>query len=463
MPPLSRLLAAALLLSLAAAAPAAELRRGPYLQVPRPDGITIRWRTDTSVRYTSVLRYGDDPDNLDHAVSAKEANDHFSGVRDWEVTLDGLKPDTKYYYAIEADRATLCGADERTWFRTAPEAGKPRKLRLWLLGDSGSNRPRSDELKAVLAQKGPIDPVRVRNGFRKFNRGKPLDGILLLGDNAYPTGTDEQYQAALFNVYADELRHAPLWPCVGNHDIDDAYRFIFTPNGQGKTGGVASENPYYYAADLAHLHLAVLDPWKTWWQETTDVKHAPWQKQLDWLRRDLAANKQEWTFVVNHFPVYCDGDYDSDTNAPLKSLREQLVPLLDKHGVDLCLAGHDHTYQRSFLLKGLTGLRGDHDAKRHRLSDSDGRTAPIRKRPGADGGTLYVVSGTGGGSRTKGKLEHPVMVPFENNKGKRGLAVPGSLVLEIDGRTLRGWNVDEQGQVLDEFTLVREPAKKERK
>ncbi len=435
----------------------ADLRRAPYLQVPTSDSMTIRWRTDDSARYTSVVRYGKSPDVLDKAIEAKELPRHFPGVRDWQATIDKLDPDTKYYYALEADRATLCGADENHWFRTASPIGKARKLRFWLLGDSGSNRPRDDDLKKVLAADGPMDPIKVRNGFRKFNKGLPLDGIILLGDNGYPTGTDEQYQASFFNVYADELRSTPLWPCTGNHDLDDAYRYLFTTNSRAKAGGLASGSMFYYSADIANLHLVVLDPWKTWLQETTDEAHLPWRKQLAWFQKDLAATNQEWVFLVQHFPVYCQGDYDSDTNGPLKQLRERLVPMCDRFGVDLCLSGHDHTYQRSFLLHGHLGHSKTFDLKKHLKHTSDGRTEAIVKQPKADAGTLYLVSGTGGGSRTQGKLTHPAMIPFESAKGKtRGLAIPSSLILEIDDRTLRGWQVDSNGRVLDHFTLTHE-------
>lgn len=429
----------------------ADLRRAPYLQVPTTDSMTIRWRTDASVRYTSVVRYGKSPDALDLAVEAKELPRHYPGVRDWQATIKPLEPDTKYYYALEADRATLCGADANHWFRTASPVGTARKLRFWLLGDSGSNRPRDDDLKKVLTAEGPMDPIKVRNGFRKFNAGQPLDGIILLGDNGYPTGTDEQYQASFFNVYADELRVTPLWPCTGNHDIDDAYKYIFTTNSKGVAGGTPSNNMLYYSADIANLHLVVMDPWKQWLQVTTDEAHLPWKEQLAWLQKDLAATKQQWTFLVQHFPVYCQGDYDSDTNGPLKQLRERLVPLCDRFGVDLCLSGHDHTYQRSYLLHGHLGESKTFDLQKHRKHAGDGRTEAITKQPGPDSGTMYIVNGTGGGSRTQGKLTHPAMVPFA---GKRGLAIPSSLVLELDDRTLRGSQVDSQGQVLDQFTLT---------
>lgn len=441
---------------LAQALSAAELRRAPYLLIPRPDGITIRWRTDDSVRHSSVLRYGTSPDQLDQAIEARELLRHYAGTRDWQATLKDLEPGKKYYYAVEADRATLCGADERHWFRTATNDGEPRKLRFWILGDSGSNRPRDDAKEKVLAAKAPMDSIGVRNGFRTWNKGQELDGILLLGDNAYPQGTDEQYQASFFNVYADELAHTPLWPCIGNHDIDDAYRHIFTANSSGAAGGIPSRDPHYYAANVGNVHLIVLDPWKTWWQETTDQDHKPWRRQVDWLKKDLEANKQQWTIVIQHFPPYCGGDYNSDTNEPLKMLREELVPLFDRYGVDLSLSGHDHSYQRSYLLKGFTDKSPDFDPAKHRLSDSDGRTAPIVKRPGPDGGVVYMVNGSAGGSRKADKLQHPVMVPFDE---RRGLAVPSSMVMEVDGPQLTGVQIDSRGGEIDRFSLLQRPAK----
>ena len=371
-----------------------------------------------------------------------------------------MEPDTKYYYSIEADLATLVGADEQHWFRTASTPGKARKLRFWLLGDSGANRPRTDPLEKVLAAKGPMDTILVRNGFRKFNKDAPLDGIILLGDNAYPQGTDEQYTAALFNVYADEFRHTPLYPCIGNHDMDNAYLYSFTTNSDGRAGGVPSKNMLYYSVDIANLHLIVMDPWKCWLDVTDDEKHLPWQKQLEWFKKDLAANKLPWQILVHHFPVYCDGNYSSDTNGPLIKLRERLVPILDENDVDLCLTGHDHTYQRTYLLAGHTGDRKTFDPAKHLKFDGDGRDKPMLKKPGANNGCVYMVSGTAGGSRPAGKFSHPAMVEFELGAEKdkvkpRGLGIPSSLVIEIDGDKLTAWQVGIDGKPIDQFSMVK--------
>lgn len=439
-------------------APALELRRAPYLQVQRSEGITIRWRTDDTTKGPALVRYGSTPNSLEHAVVARELPRKFPGIIDWQATITKLKPNTRYFYSVEVAQVTLAGADDEHTFRTAPPTGQPAKLRFWLFGDSGSNRPREGDAAAVLKLSAPSGPVKVRNGFRRYNNGQPLDGIILLGDNAYPRGTDSEYQVAFFGLYRRELGSTPLWPCVGNHDLDGAYPHLFTVPSEGHAGGgVPSRNPLYYSFTIAHVHVIVLDPWMSWWETTTDPKHPAWTKQVAWLKRDLAAGRHPWTIVVNHFPLFCDGDYNSDTNGPLKLLREQLAPLLEEAGVDLVLAGHDHTYQRSYLIDGHYGTRAQFNPRKHLKSRSDGRESPILKGAGPHQGTIYVVSGTGGGSRPGGAFAHPVMVPFGKEKeGKpapRGLPSPGSFLLEIDGMTLSGTQIDVNGKVLDRFVL----------
>jgi acid phosphatase type 7 len=430
-----------------------ELRRGPYLLNQRPDGITVRWRTSEAVRHTSVLRYGDTPNVLDHAVAATAVRQHFPGSQDWEATVDGLDPGTRHYYAVEGDQAILAGADDTHTFWTGPSPDSETRLRFWVVGDSGANRPREGDMETVLAMSGPTGPVKVRNGFRAFNQGRRVDGMILLGDNAYPWGSDVEYQTAFFGLYADELRHVTLWPAIGNHDMDGAYRHIFfTSPRDDAAGGHASK--YYYSFDVGNAHFVVLDAWKSWWEVTTDPTHVPWVQELAWLEADLAATDRLWTVVACHFPVYCDGNYDSDTNGPLKLLREALVPVLDRHGVDLYLAGHDHTYQRSYLIRGHTGTRDTYLADEHLVSRSSGRDEPIRKGHGPHTGTVYIVSGTGSGTRPTGDFQHPVMVPFQTDSGtQRGIARPGSFVLEIEGALLEGWQVDDTGLPLDHFRV----------
>jgi 3',5'-cyclic AMP phosphodiesterase CpdA len=90
--------------------------------------------------------------------------------------------------------------------------------------------------------------------------------------------------------------------------------------------------------------------------------------QVAWLDSLLARQPARWTIVFMHQPVYSTGK-----NRDNPKLREALVPLYDKHSVDLVLQGHDHSYGRTHPLRG-----------------------GVRVRVGAgERGTVYAVSGTG--------------------------------------------------------------------
>src|SRR5688500_18683199 len=71
--------------------------------------------------------------------------------------------------------------------------------------------------------------------------------------------------------------------------------------------------------------------------------------QLDWLDDALASSTNQWKVVALHHPPYSSGRHGSTPGA-----RERLVPLLVDRRVDLVLAGHDHDYERTVPLDGVT-------------------------------------------------------------------------------------------------------------
>ena len=73
---------------------------------------------------------------------------------------------------------------------------------------------------------------------------------------------------------------------------------------------------------------------------------------LAWLARDLAANRAKWTIAVFHHPPYSDGSHVSDTEDRMVQVREHVVPILERYGVDLVLSGHSHGYERTALVTG---------------------------------------------------------------------------------------------------------------
>ena len=94
------------------------------------------------------------------------------------------------------------------------------------------------------------------------------DLVLFLGDNAYPTGTDEQYTSNVFRGhYEDILSKSVLYSTCGNHEYLSStasnqtgpYYDIFTFPKNAEGGGVASGSEAYYSFNYSNIHLICLE------------------------------------------------------------------------------------------------------------------------------------------------------------------------------------------------------------
>jgi len=397
--------------------------RGPYLQSGTPDSIVVRWRTDNLT--DSRVQYGVEPDCLNSTVTDSLL------VTDHEMTLTGLQPDTRYCYAVGTTTAVLAGNDGTHFFDTAPVPGTRKPTRIWILGDSGT---------------GDLNAEAVRDAYDTLTGTQHTDLWLMLGDNAYDTGTDPEYQQAVFGMYPEMLRKSVLWPTLGNHDIFDnvnmtwPYFDIFTLPEQGEAGGFPSSSENYYSFDYANIHFVVLDSFASNRLSGGDM--------LVWLEADLANTTQDWIIAFWHHPAYSKGSHDSDLEAPLVQMRENAVPILEDHGVDLVLSGHSHSYERSFLIDGFhatpTAVPGDGVIK-DGGDGKEGGTGAYAKLHGGDG-AVYTVAGSSG-KLGGGTFDHPVMFT--------SFAVLGSVILEIDGDRLDSTFLDHTGMAPDHFTLIK--------
>lgn len=397
--------------------------RGPYLQRPTPDGVTIRWATNRAV--PGRVRWGERPEILDHAAAAESAGQEHTAV------LAGLPAGTRYAYAVGTTGVDVLGGDRHSYFTTAPPPGAAAATRLWVIGDPGAA---NDHARAV------------RDAFVRFTGRRGADAILTTGDNAYPSGTPIDYEDGFFDVYAALLRGVPVWPSIGNHDLDaraprvgsPIYFERFTLPAAGESGGVASGSEAYYAFDHGNLHVVVLD--------SDGSDRSPDGPMLRWLRRDLAARRGDWLLAVFHHSPFSAGTHHDDREDRVAEMRLHALPLLEDAGADLVLTGHDHGYERSHLLRGPHPGRWAADPGRvadARLGRRD-EGGPYRKGAGGTEGTVYAVVGSSGHTGP-GPYDHPSMAV--------GLAEHGSLVIDVDGCELDAVFVDEEGGVRDRFAI----------
>ena len=414
----------------------AAVTRGPYLQLGTPSSIAIRWRTDAATN--SRVSYGMVQGSLTSVA------DNLSPTTEHEVRLTGLSPNTRYFYTIGTTTETLASGPDCA-FVTSPVAGATQPVRIWVLGDSGEANGNA---------------AAVRDAYTAFNGTRRTDLWLMLGDNAYESGTDAEFQAAVFDMYPAYLRQSVLWPTLGNHDTDqsgnpppDLPEFkIFTLPGGGEAGGVPSGTESYYSFDFANIHFICLD------SQSSD--RSPGGPMLTWLRADLASLRQQWTVAYWHHPPYSKGNDDTDVDTQSTEMRQYAVPILEAGGVDLVLCGHSHSYERSLLVNGHYGLSTTLTSAMIRNSGNgreDGTGAyrkPVRT-PSANQGTVYVVAGTsgetlywtGGSTAQANPNPHPAMYLSRLNLGSMVLDVNGS---RLDARFLR-----ETGAIDDYFTILK--------
>jgi acid phosphatase type 7 len=291
--------------------------------------MTVVWRT-MSTSTPSTVEY--------RALGSSTWLSTSGGLRDsgttgtlHETSLLGLSPATTYEYRVRGDNAAWSPVFTT---RTMPPAG-PADFDLVFFGDTGL-LGRADGLDTGTAQA------------IKEMLGLNPDLILPGGDYAY-YNTDQRYGTldnsidAWFNQNQPLFSRVPIMPTYGNHEVllGESYdrwaeRFA-TP--QGWNG---QQN---YSFDVGDVHFVSI-------LAVSDTTALP-SSSLTWLRNDLAAARADagtkWIVPYMHVPAFADGSSHPSNTA----LRAQLGPVFEQYGVQVVLASHDQSYERTYPLTGV--------------------------------------------------------------------------------------------------------------
>lgn len=427
----------------------AKLIRGPYLQVATSNSIIIRWRTDALTR--SVVGYGTSAAALD-----KKAEDP-QLTFEHKVKLTGLQPHTKYYYSIGGGLGDTLQHGIDNSFVTFPEPGAEGSYRIGVFGDCGNNS---------------TNQRNVRDEAEKYLQDKPMDAWILLGDNAYSSGTDPEFQEKFFNIYKDNLlKKYPLFPAPGNHDYNDFYQFKataqmthdiayyqnFSMPENGEAGGVPSKTQAFYSFDIGNVHFLSLDSYGKEDNETRMYDTAG--AQVQWIKKDLEAfqnTKRGWVVAYWHHPPYTMGSHNSDKEGDLVKIRENFIRILERYGVDLIICGHSHLYERSRLMHDHFGMEATFNPAVHNLSNStalyDGsaNSCPYIKDSLTNRGTMYVVSGSAGAlGRRQETYPHDAMYYSYNELG-------GASMIEVNENRFELKWISADGKIRDHFVMMKD-------
>jgi hypothetical protein len=230
------------------------------------------------------------------------------------------------------------------------------------------------------------------------------------------------------------------------------YLRTFTLPASGEVGGVPSATEKYYSFNYSNIHVVVL---------CSEVDEKEMKAETEWLRRDLEMNKQSWLIVGMHQPLQSAGYHPTDNDEWAQQRRKEWLTLLEDHGVDLVLQGHNHVYERSFLVDNIIGNSAE-VKNANILNRGLGREdqGGAYKKPEGNRqhkGTVFITC-TGGGVANAIKY-YPVPYSFIPVRFP-GADYEGSLVIDVNKNIMQVKFLcnelnDKGSHIWDYFTIAK--------
>ena len=363
----------------------------PYLQWGTQTSMTVLWETSSTA--TTVVEYGA------AEVQASEPNlsqrQTLSGTRQLhEVTLPGLKPATKYLYRV---RSTFANGQELvspvSTFRTTVR--DEDACFFVFIGDSQYNSRTPWAWGEIAERIWEERPHFIIHAGDLVDQGtKKSDWT----DHFFPNG-----QIAMSRF--------PMYTVLGNHEQDAQLYYDYM---------VQPQPEYYYTFRYGPVQFFMIDT-------NRDVGEG--SEQYEWLEWELAKSQAPWKIVVHHHPPYSsEADDHGDTFIGASSYQthaRDLTPLYDAYGVDFCLFGHTHVYERTWPL--------------------------LNNRISMENGVVYINSGGAGG----GLEDFDPTRSWFTRELEQGHHYTTFAVFE---QTLSFKALDHEGRLFDSFQLTKEVA-----
>lgn len=269
----------------------------PYLTVTTSPthSVHINWNTESPI--SSIIAYGLTPLLKDTIKISGRRNFH-------HVELIELFPATTYFYKVIPYGVI-------NTFTTFPE--KTDSFSFIVFGDT-----RSDSA----AHQSVINRMAAHE----------FEFILHSGDLIHHGDRSDEWRT-FFNIEDTLLQSKHFMPTIGNHE---------KPFWQYDTLFALPEPEDYYSFNYGNAHFIMLN---------TEIDMSGVQR--DWLLNDLTIARDDtsidWIFVTLHRPPFTSGRYNPNTG-----VQRHWCPLFEEYSVDIVFAGHDHMYERTSKINGVT-------------------------------------------------------------------------------------------------------------
>ncbi|MFC1474678.1 metallophosphoesterase [bacterium] len=351
--------------------------QGPYLQNSRPDGMTVMW--ETVVPAPSAVYYGKN--------SLEKVAEDLEPKTIHEIVITGLEPETEYRYMAVSSKL----AAPESAFKTSIRRDTPYVFTVW-----GDNRTDPKSHESVIDAMIPHDPDIALN----------VGDVVTTGINY--NEWSEEYFLPMRRLGID----TPTYISIGNHEYG-GYGYGNPVIWFEKFVSHPAPNDYYFSFTYGNSYFMMLNPQ----DEAGPHNIRPGTEQYEWMINEFESDtyrNAEFKFVFFHEPPYSEcwsgGYYDGEP-----ALRANLVPLLEKYGMDIVFAGHTHDYERG-------------------------------QYPKPDG-PYYIITGGGGSSLDDQKTKEWEQIEFYAFKYHFSKVT-------IDGPRLLFEAIDRNGKIFDKFEIV---------
>ena len=242
--------------------------------------------------------------------------------------LENLIPKTNYYFLVETDN----NISQEFNFQTAPISGTNFKI-LW----GGDSRMGSSEIN-----EGSNPHLERQMMNQRIKELLDQDPEIL----AFIHGADYGFTADWRHLYwwfedhqiiiGKERRILPLIISRGNHDMQIGFEENFWPGEDLKNKGL----DYYFNTQIGNVSIVTLN---------SEISVTG--KQKEWLNETLSYSrpKNKWVITNYHRPAY--PAVKDPEQATFKRIRENWVPIFEKHNIDLALESDGHILKRTLPIR----------------------------------------------------------------------------------------------------------------
>jgi hypothetical protein len=191
--------------------------------------------------------------------------------------------------------------------------------------------------------------------------GATFDGVLLCGDNFYVKlrGVDDPQWRTLFeDMYDKDALDFPFFAALGNHDYEGGKDVI-----ELEYAGQNPQSRFKMPSRWYRIDFPKKEPLVTVFMLDSCrdlLRRELWHAQNQWLRDQLQRRESlgKWVICAAHHPMFSNGDHGD-----IGALQKTWGAVMEEHGVDFYVCGHDHDLQHlqipkwemSFILAGGGG------------------------------------------------------------------------------------------------------------